>query len=118
MSCKSALLSFSLPLLLGHGNLEFVAGIGAFCCVPRYLHGEITQGGVIGGLDRESSLRVPVLDDGSGRFDADSLGQVLELECDVLIEVFPTIDADGGRLRFPLLEFRSDARWVEREGIV
>ena len=47
MSCKSALLSFSLPLLLGHGNLEFVAGIGAFCCVPRYLHGEITQGGVL-----------------------------------------------------------------------
>ena len=65
---------------------------------------EIPEGGVVVGLDGEFHLGVVALHDRAGRIDGQTLGQLAELEMDILIEVLASLNPDRDRLRLALLD--------------
>ena len=89
---------------LPHRDLKAIGGIGSLRRGSRHLDGEVTQGGIVPGLEREFRFRIPVLDGGGGRIEGHPGGQVGERERHILVEVLAALDADRNLGRVALLD--------------
>src|SRR5947199_8136537 len=76
-----------LALLLIDRELELTGGISALAGVSRHLDREVSYGGVFCCLDGDLGFGISVLDGRARGSNRHTLGHVLELQRNVLIEV-------------------------------
>jgi len=108
----------SETVLRGDSQLELDLGVAALRRVSLDFDLEITGYGFISSDECDLHIRFTMLNDGTGWFECDTLGNFGEIQCDVFVKVFRPFDTDFGFCLFPLLDARRHRRNAQIERIV
>jgi hypothetical protein len=83
-----------------------------------HLDGVVAESGIVRRFDGDFGLFFPVLDRGKEWLDGYALGQTLEFQAHVLIEVLAPLDRNLDDLALALLELGAKRRRAKRKGII